>query len=125
VTKPRYPAKWFYKLRQYPAKDCKHCGKPLMPKIRTNKNGEWLELPADFEKRRFCGAQCSARYRWAREHKRKAEAFPLEPTKPSLGRINPELRQMLSEAFNRHPDLLDVWDEATSGRVEGFFSFDF
>lgn len=103
MTKPHYPAKWFHRRFEFPVKHCERCGARLLPMVR--KNGT-LETPNEFARRNSCGRPSACRDVTIAQVR-----FPLQPSNPSLGRIDEETREMLAQALNNHPEMLEVWPE--------------
>jgi hypothetical protein len=110
MGKPFYPARYFKRRFEYPLKHCDRCGARLLPRIRSQvksgKRYEWLESFSAFNKRKTCGRLSDCRDISIGEVR-----FPLQPSNPSLGRIDEQTREMLAQALNNHPEMLEVWPE--------------
>ncbi len=83
MSKPRYPAKLFERLKSYPVKHCAYCGAQLTPKLKGNRWGPQLETVAYFEARNTCDRKCGAALRWGKPPPGTAPAAPAaEPDEP-------------------------------------------
>lgn len=64
MSKPRYPARFFNRLKEFPARHCQNpeCGKRLTPRIRPSGT---LETPREFGERKTCSRACMGALRSA------------------------------------------------------------
>lgn len=100
-AKPRYPAKVFRLLKNYPVRHCENpaCRRQLTPNVYV-KEGKYpaLESVKSFVARTSCYRTCAGAVR-----RLKALA------KRRTGPLDPATRTALKQAFAEHPDLLEVW----------------